>query len=1028
MILLFKKYYFVVLLIVYFPHFVYAQLIDNRDLPPEALRIRPPFEPSDRSKVSTRDSKVYIILDNADDISIQEFDDSDTSETTMLGNVRVRFDGSFLRAEKMVITSKDSAVINVGAYGNVEFTMNDTKYLADSINYQPDAERGVMNNVRSVISGGLGGGGDTPWFYRAEKVTIESQTRFVLDKVYLSTSDTRFDHFSLKVNKMWYLQGKVILVVGVEYLTGQATFFWLPAYFQMEGSGNIYTSFGNERRIGYYFINNYTLNTKIGSFDIGFDFYERQGQYFKVNYEAPAVGIIQHFEMDVDLANDIRSVRNGDIFSQWVQPQFNETGDLQRISQFAWHYKIDTTIGADGINLSFNTENLNDPFFLQKYSYRSLFDDSTAIDFNKLASVGSDSWFTYQGDGSPQMESLSSGISLTVGNLSVSSDWELQRITRPEESNQFLNSYYDYELKSLTLPTLSYNFGSFEIAKYSYSTKSKVTVLNSDGSSNSMHISRLKDYEKKLEMRSNRSINREVLLQNNGSYKTNVSTNWEPITIKNIITNEYRWADLTLTAQADVSYSAERTFGTNEGSLTADTNWVTIADINRHQEKGSINFTANLFDDLWNINNGVDFIYKEQWSSFDTDYTNNQRESGMTIDYKLGTTLGPEKVWNSDDWNKVAINFKTTVNYSYPLYSLFRIQEDFIKESQFSWQNSINFEFMQWQRETLIGLEFSADWDFRTRIPTEDQQIKLGEDPDDIYLENRIYDRLTVGAKLQLFWFNIGAESTLDILETETNNDPNALIPILGDNFTNKFVSGYPQLVIEFAPDSKYYYLPKLSYKYNLFEKSRIVTVTNGGVIEPQTIRKDKSYSLQIVWDVRLKNYQIPALYPFIYELTEFGFVFQYYQDFINLRDSYLRLDFVIGLKFTKYLTFRFSSQMLNEKIHLYFGGTFNGQSVLAPGEESKDFWQDLGDGLKIWDQEALKRSSFKLQSLNFELIHDLQTWDMRLIFNLGRRVDNIKQIAFWEPYVGLAFTMKGSDIGNIFPEIEKSFVPPEYQ
>jgi len=52
----------------------------------------------------------------------------------------------------------------------------------------------------------------------------------------------------------------------------------------------------------------------------------------------------------------------------------------------------------------------------------------------------------------------------------------------------------------------------------------------------------------------------------------------------------------------------------------------------------------------------------------------------------------------------------------------------------------------------------------------------------------------------------------------------------------------------------------------------------------------------------------------------------------------------------------------------------------------------------------------------------------MRIIFNLGRRIDNIKQIAFWEPYIGVAFTMKGSSAANIFPEFQKRFVPAEYQ
>lgn len=1024
------------------PNLVYTQLIDNRDLPPDVLRKRPPFEPTDRSQIANMDEKTYIILDNADDINIQDFTEADTSETVMLGNVRIRFDGSFLRAERVIVTIKDSVVINVGAYGNIEFTLNGTKYLADSMNYQPDMERGVMYNVRSIMGANLIGSGEDerPWFYRAEKVTIQSQTRFVLDNVYLSTSDTRFDHFSLKVKKLWYLQGKVALILGLEYLTGQATFLWLPAYLQLEGGGGVRTSFGSEKRIGYYFINNYSMDTKIGAFDFGFDFYERQGQYFQMEYEAPQTGMLQRFKFDVNLANDIRIIKNGDLFSQWVQPQFNDATDLQRMSQFAWRYKLDTAIGTNGVLFSANFEDLNDPFFMQKYSYRTRFDDSDSINFMELINPGLNSWFGYQGDAQPQINTITRSLSLAVGNLNISSSWELLRVTKPDVSNQFLNTYYDYELRSVTLPTLTYNFGTLDLVDYDYTTKSRIIVLNSDGSSNEMHINKLPEYEDKLSERSNRSVSREVLLQNDGSYQTNVTTNWAPITVTNIITNDYRWIDISLNAQADFSFSAQRTLGTNDLSSVSDpsllnTNWITIADVNKHEEKGTMNFSIDLFDNLWSIDNSFNFNYREQWSSFAENFTNSQRDSGMRIDYRVGTAIQPQKIWDPDDWNRVSINFNTSVNYSYPLYYLLRLQEDFVRESQLTWQNSINLEFMQLQRESIFNLELRADWNIRDRVPTIDQQIIIDDDPNDFFIDNRIFDRVTLGASTKIFWINIGTELTVDILETKTNDDPDIFRPILGSSITNRFIGEYPKLLVEFRPDSKYHYLPKLTYKYNLFEKSWIGIGTNANAppgetgIEQREFRKDKSFSLEFLWDVRLRNYQIPALYPFIYELSEFGFVMQYYHDFINVRNSYLRLDFVIGIKFTKYLTFRFTSQMMNNKIYLYYkNGVYNGQDILAPGEITKEFWSDLGDGLKIWDQNALKSSSFKLQSLSFELIHDLQTWDMRVIFNLGRRIDEVKQIAFWEPYIGVAFTMKGSNAADIFPEFQKRFVPAEYQ
>ncbi len=1045
-----KKCHLPLLILIFLPTFVYSQLIDNRDLPPEALRVKPPFEATDRSQIATKDEGVFIILDNADDIRIQEFDDTDTSEAVLLGNVRVRFDGSFLKAEKAIITIKDSVVINVAAYGNVEFTMSGTKYLTDSLNYQPDMERGVMYNVRSILGAGSGISlDDKPWFYRAEKVTIQSPSRFVMENVFLSTSDVRFDHFSVKVKKIWYIQGKVALIFGLEYLTGQASFLWLPVFMQIEGGGGVKTSFGNEKRIGYYFINNYSLDSKIGTFDFGFDFYERQGQYFQIEYKAPEIGMLQNLEFQTSLANDIRSVKNGNLFSQWVDPFLNSStsgpADYQRISQFSWYYNLDMTLATNDISFNIFTEDLNDPYFLSKYSYRDQFDDAESINFVNLLNPSLHSWFGYQGDIQPSLNSIHRGFDLRAGNLSISADWELLRVTRPNDknkANQFLNSYFDYEVRSYTLPALTYDFGTLDLLEYSYSTESKITVLRSDGKSNTMSINKLPEYEKEVAKLSNRSIKREILAQNNNKVKTNFITNLTPITITDIITNEYNWIDISLNASARVSYSSQKTRGTNDTSMTTDpemlsnTNWTIVADVNKHEEQGSLDLDVNLFDSLWSINNGLSFNYKEQWSSFAANYTNSQRASGLEIDYKVGTSVSPEKVWNDDEWYRSSLRFDTSINYSYPLYYLLRLQTDFVRESQFSWNNTFTWDWLQWERMPILGLELDFDWNLRDRIPTADQERIISGDSQNIYIGNRIFDRMTIGAKTKVFWLSIGMEATIDILETTTNELANNFRPITGSSFTNRFIGGYPKLLVEFNPDSKYHYIPKLTYRYNLFEESRSAVYTNDPPmpgdppeIVPTVLRADKSFSLEMLWDVRLKNYQIPALYPFIYELSEFGFVMQYYHDFVNVRNSFLRIDFAIGVKFTKYLTFRFSSQMLNNKIYLYYAdGVYNGQQILAPGETSKDFWGDLGDGLKIWDQDALKRSSFKLQSLNFELIHDLNTWDMRVIFNLGRRVDSVKQIAFWEPYIGVAFTMKGSNAADVFPEFQKRFVPAEYQ
>lgn len=1001
-------YFFLALL--WIPGFVYAQILDNRDLPPESLRQKPPFVPTDRAAARNKDTSAFFVLDNADDIVIQDQTETDVFEITMTGNVRVRFDNNYIKAEKMIITVKDSIVINIGAYGNVEFTFGESKYLAESINYQPDMERGVMYDVRSTMGASFGTTPDMPWFYTAERVTIQGPDRFVLENITLSTSDSRFDHYSVFATKLWYLQGKIALAAGIQYKVGQASFVWLPMFFQLEGGSGIHTSFGSEKRIGYYFINNYVLDSKIGKFWFGFDIYERQGQYFKLEYTAPSYGILKSLKFNLDLANDVRIVKNGDLYSQWIYPQFNPTGELERMTQFGWHYKIDLSLATNDINVNINFEDLNDPFFMSKYSYRSRFDNSKSINFFELLNPTQNSWFGYQGDAQPQVASLTRGFTVNTGRLAIKGNWELIRITRPNNSNQFLNSYYAYKVRNLTLPEISYDFGTLNLVDYKYSTKAQATVVDSTGKSRKMLLSQIPRLEKILAGRSNRVITRTFVTQADNTTKLVSRTNWEKITITNIITNDYEWLNIKTTANVSASYTAQQTFGTNSSSTVTDfntltnTNWTSLADLYRHEEKGMLNYSMGMFNNAWTFKNGLNFNYTEQWSSYGESYTNSQRISGFKLDYQIGTTFQPKLLWNDTELDRVSVPLDISVDFTYPAYYVLRMQDNYLKESSLNWKNSIALEAFQWRRIPILGLKLGADWTLRYRVPTEEQQTKFDNDPSDIYINNKIYDRITARGTASILWFNIGTETTIDILRTETNRTGS----IFGNDPSKRFVGGDPKLLVQFQPDSKYHYIPKLIYRYSL--------LTN------------YSFNLEVVWEAKLKNWQVPALYPFIYEIEEFGFVTRYYQDFVNLRNSYLSLDFVMSMKFTRYLTFKFSSKMLNNKIYLYYGGIYNGESVLAPGETPKDFWQDLGDSLKIWDQAALKRASFKLQTLNFELIHDLQTWDMRLIFKLGRRIDDVKQIAFWEPYIGVAFTMKGANAANIFPEFQKRFIPAEYQ
>lgn len=981
-------------LAVFFPFFVHGQLIDNRSLPPEDLLKRAPFIPTDRAAVRTKDTANFYVMDNADLVTIQDYPDNGVTEVTMLGNVRIRFQNNYIRAERVIVTVKNSVAINLAAYGSVEFTLNNGKYLAEGVNYQPQAKRGVMYDVRSTLGNSIVAASALPWFYRAEKATIQGDERFILENVIMSTSDARFEHFSIFAKKVWFIQGKLTLAFGIQYKVGQAGFIWLPAYMQMEGGAGISTSFGSEPNTGYYFINNLGVDSAIGKFNFGFDFYQRLGQYFKMDYTAPSVGPLKEFKLQVDMANDTRVATNLP-FGQWLD---NGSGNRAVINQFAWHYKLNASITTNDFNLKFASEHLNDPFFLRKYSYRSRFDNSDTIDVFSLINQGYPAFYdSYTGDLTPENDTLTHSIAISAGKLSIGATLNMGRLRNEEEKNPFLNKAYFYKLRSMTLPEISVNPGSLTLANYEIKKNDLINVVDSRGRKYSVLPNQLAALKERLSNETKNVVIRIPVTNEGGEVSWSTQTNKEAVRITNETETAYMWLAVNSTVSGNFGFTGSQTFGSNIAGVNDlnNTNWRIVNDNYKHRETGQMSVTINALNNLITVGNSLDGNYQGQLSSFNTDYTNNKRSTTFNLDYKFNASVRSNFVWLDEEVYRMALPVDTSFSYSQPLVRFNAFDDSSIKEGSLSWATKLGWEAFQWRRSPLVKFDGEIGIAERYRFPTDAQRSSLSTSTTDPYITDKIYSRLKLSGALTLWWVKFGTSADIDLLETTTNNFA---------QFAKQRYASDPVLNLAFTPDSTFHYLPSLTYNYY--------------------IHSNQSANLDFRWTVAFRNLQVPKLYPFIYEISEIGFVFNYHHDFVALRNSSLELSFVLAIKFTRFLTFRFSSTMRNSKLYLYY----NDKSLLAGGEELKSFWQDLGDSLKIWDRNALLRTSFKLQGLNFELIHDLQTWDMRLMFQLRYRTDSARQVSFWEPFIGVAFTMKGSSAANIFPEFSRKLVPREYQ
>ncbi|MGL5253527.1 MAG: hypothetical protein ACRC9L_00640 [Brevinema sp.] len=994
---------FFLTLILSAPLSVYSQLIDNRALPPEELLKRAPFIPTDRGAVRTKSTDLFYVLDNADNILIQDYPDNKITEVTMTGNVRVRFQRNSIRAEKIVITVKNSTTIGISASGNIEFTLNSVKYLANSMYYQPVSERGILYDVRSTINAGIGDS-SLPWFYRAEKATLQGANRFALENVTLSTSDARFDHFSIFAKKVWFIQGKVTVALSAQYKVGQAGFIWIPAFLQLDSTGIIHTSFGSDRRAGYYFVNNISITNKRGQFNFGFDIYERLGQYFTTKYTAPKVGMLKEFDIEVNFANDTRVSYTNAPYSQWLLNQIpivsadgtttNFITSRDQISQFSWYYKFNAAIETNGINLKVSSEYLNDPFFLQKYSIRDSFAGEKSINTFGLINQGFDNTFNYGGDASPSKDTLEQRISLSVGKMSISTVINLGRLRNLEVANPFLNEAYRYDISSMTLPSISINPGSLALGSYDYKTNILISVVDSRGWSYSVLPYELPALERRLAKQTQKIISRRVQTNQDGVAEVVVLTNLEQVKITNKTENPYTFFSISSSASFNASFTGSHTYGSNIAGVNdpGNTNWRIINDTYRHSESGNMDITTSLFNGLVSIVNGFDANYVGQFSSFNTDITNNQRATTFSLRYRFSTTISSNFTWRDPDVTRMAVPLSMTLSYNQGLVN-FNAFEDLttILEGNLNWTTRLGWEFLQWQRVSLFKINGEVGISERYRFPTEDQATAISNQASpDPYFDNKLSSQLTVAGDFSFWWLSVGTRAVIDILNTRTNTNT---------SFTNRFTSD-PVLTLTFRPDSRYSYIPSLSYWYRI------------------NAREDDR--LDLVWNLSFKNIHVPKLYPFIYDISEIGFVFNYFHNFQNERDSFLRLSFVLSIRFTKYLTLRFESRMVNTDLDLYY--------LPASDPRSKNFFADLADSFKIWDITALQRTSFNIENFNFDLIHDLQTWDMRVRFSLRQIVDESRQVAYWEPFIGISFIMKGASSASIFPEYTRRLVPNEFQ
>ncbi len=947
-----------------------------------------------------------IIFDNFDEVFIQNFEEQDLREIHFIGNVLIRFEGNTLKARKVVVTVKGDKVLEISAFGNVEFKYGSDIYLAESMSFDPEAKKGVLKQVRSFLKDSGGGApisSSTGWYYTAEKATILSQSKIYLENVYFSTSDEKYTHYSFFAQQLWFYRGEIVFATGIMYTVGQADFFYFPFFFRWEQASDFKTAFGWEKRIGWYLMNTFQISTDIGNFEMYLDIYERLGEYFQLNYRnIKPLGNLKTFSLFLELADDIRIFKDGDRYT-WLTDTDNNKS-YEAIRQFSWHYKLNLNYAISDFSLTGYWESLNDPFFTTKYTQRK-----RVFDIKEILQYDQNTFFSYS-DTQPSVGSISRGFSISAGKLSLSGNWNFVRIENTSITNKFLNERYSYVLDSTTFPTLGYTMPSITlISNLSLETPVTKTIklsntnltvpLNTDvteylakylqvlkNKSASMAVSGTNTQPKVSISATNLSPaiqkttnivtdpkSKESSLKTTnipGMTNKNISTNTAPVKpapAYTITTNQLIWLKFVSSLNASFSYST---------SEKVDTNGKPVSDSYAHSENGGIVFNGGFFNNLITMNNTLSFMNRKRWSSFEINFNNDQKYTGSELSYR--GTLGFGQTGTLFKGSVLEMNFPLNISHSIAYQILRTTYVE--KPLEINHSTSVGTGFNLAKNQVAYTLSLSHSVTYRQTNGV-----------NDLYLDNAILRSASVSTGLKIFWFSASTGFTLDLLETKSN-----ALELDFTDFTNRLRSGNPMLSISFVPPQP---IPTISYVYDIIKQTNV------------SVDLSSSYSLK---DIKI---------PLFYNLESMNFSAQFHYDFLSPRATSFSLSFSMTLWIDQYWKLTFSTRVKNTKIFRYFE---DNQDIFLPGEYYVNFWENLWDGINIFDYEGLKRSFFKIQGLNFDLVHNLDEWELHAIFNVNRKVDTAKQVSYWEPEIRLEFRLVGSS--EQFPPYSKKFVPAEYQ
>lgn len=890
-------------------------------------------ENSTNQTSETNQSGETIIFEHYDEIELKNFDNNNVRILKFIGNVKVKFQGKDLKARILTVSLISNQVKEISAFENVEFKDNDSIYLAQKFYFNPDKKIGVLYKVRSFLKDTVKGGGPISTsrgtFFEAEKITILSEKKLILEDVYFTFTHIEPPPYRIFSKKVWYFKDEILFALFDAYYVGQAIFLPIPFYFRWDKFTGVRTAFGQEKRIGWYLMNTFDFNFDYGNSTVYIDFYEKLGQYAMISFRnTKEIDPFKILNAKFYGANDQRVYYDAKN-DRYTKNLPLEDGTYTNISQLSWNYQLNASIFKNNLSIDLYWEDLNDPYFKHKFtSRRETFDIRQVIQPEENSFYGAS-----RGSLDTTAQGYNRNFSIQYYNFSLKGNWAYSVKENPS-FNKYLTDRYSYYLSSSQFPQMSFSLPATEIFSSEYKIVKTNTTTNTNNSTNIIDTTE--------------SFNLYT-------FKANVSGNFNYDSLENYDTNE-----------------------------------IVTSDKFSHRESGSIGGGGNIFGDLISYNANFNFENTKYWSTFPIVNSNYMKNSGYFLGHNSGLSLSKNFKIYEEDWYQFSFPFSLSHNFSYDIAT--SIPDRMLYSSH---NTSMGIGFGVLSEQFLNKLTLSHFIKYRlTNI-----------EQNDIYIDNMIERNLDLSYRGDFFKIynsyivGIAISTKLNILETKTN-DEKTKIKWSYPEITNRIVSGYePKLLLTFSPPSQFNPLPRITYSYDILKKTN------------EYYRLDSSYSLANIYDF------------IFYRIEVLNLSSSLYWDFLNPRKDLFNLNFNTTIWFDPTWKLTFSTYVINKNIHRYL------KDYNPPDKDyiNVDFWENLLDGLKIYDYNALKRSYFKVQQLSFNLTHYiLEEWELNIAFNITRRTDTTKLIAYWEPSILITFVLRGTT--EQFPPYQKTFLPENYQ